>query len=136
LQIETLTDVVEANEKKSRRIERIIKNTRVGQVLSMRDNLLTISLQDNWEPALEKLVQSIGQRFSRAFDRKFELCYPPSHPHPQSTSGIRCAGEVRVSQHEDYDKWAIDILVKFRDRENLQLLTGQRQSGGVSPLLF
>ena len=30
------------------------------------------------------------------------------------------------------DKWAIDILVKFRDTEKLQLLTAQRQSGGVS----
>ena len=102
----------------------------------MHDNLLTVYLQDNWEPALEKLVQSIGQRFSRAFDRKFELSTIRRAIHPQSTSGIRCAGEVRVSQHEDYDKWAIDILVKFRDRENLQLLTGQRQSGGVSPFLF
>ena len=46
--------------------------------------------------------------------------------------GIGCAGEIRISEHEDYDKWAIDILVKFRDSEKLQLLTGQRQSGGVS----
>lgn len=47
-------------------------------------------------------------------------------------SGIGCAGEVRISKHEDFDKWAIDILVKFREKEKLQLLTGQRQSGGVS----
>lgn len=46
-------------------------------------------------------------------------------------SGIGCAGEIRISEHDDYDKWAIDILVKFRDSEKLQLLTGQRQSGGV-----
>lgn len=52
-------------------------------------------------------------------------CSSPSFP------GIGCAGEIRVSTHEDYDKWAIDILVKFRDEEKLQLLTGQRQSGGV-----
>lgn len=48
--------------------------------------------------------------------------------------GIGCAGEIRVSEHEDYEKWAIDILVKFRSTEKLQLLTGQRQSGGVSGL--
>jgi hypothetical protein len=47
-------------------------------------------------------------------------------------TGIGCAGEIRISPHDDYDKWAIDILVKFRDNEKLQLLTGQRQSGGVS----
>lgn len=46
-------------------------------------------------------------------------------------TGIGCAGEIRISEHEDYEKWAIDILVKFRDSEKLQLLTGQRQSGGV-----
>jgi hypothetical protein len=43
-----------------------------------------------------------------------------------------CMGEVRVSEHDDYDKWGIDILVSFRDNEEMQLLTGQRQSGGVS----
>ncbi len=47
-------------------------------------------------------------------------------------AGIGCAGEIKVSQDADYDKWAIDILVKFRDDEKLQLLTGERQSGGVS----
>jgi hypothetical protein len=45
--------------------------------------------------------------------------------------GIGCAGEIRISRHDDFDKWAIDILVKFRENERLQLLTGQRQSGGV-----
>ena len=45
--------------------------------------------------------------------------------------GIGCAGEVQIAPHEDYAQWAIDILVKFRDNEKLQLLTGQRQSGGV-----
>lgn len=52
-----------------------------------------------------------------------------SHIFPK---GIGCAGEIKISEHEDYDKWAIDILVKFRDSEKLQLLTGERQSGGVS----
>lgn len=47
-------------------------------------------------------------------------------------TGIGCAGEIRINQNEDFDKWAIDILVKFRDNEKLQLLTGERQSGGVS----
>lgn len=59
-------------------------------------------------------------------------CAPPiSEPNLHSL-GIGCAGEIRINEHEDYEKWAIDILVKFRDSEKLQLLTGQRQSGGVS----
>ncbi|KAI9318383.1 hypothetical protein BX666DRAFT_1876613 [Dichotomocladium elegans] len=52
---------------------------------------------------------------------------------------IGCAGEVCVSQSEDFDKWGIEIRVKFRDNEKLQLLTGQRQSGGeraVSTILY
>lgn len=59
-------------------------------------------------------MDSIGEKFSAAFDR------------------IGCAGEIKIAEHEDYDKWAIDILVKFRDDEKLQLLTAERQSGGVS----
>ncbi|KAI6127379.1 hypothetical protein EDD16DRAFT_283257 [Pisolithus croceorrhizus] len=72
--------------------------------------------RDNWQPALERLVASIGKKFSAAFDR------------------IGCAGEIRISPHDDYEKWAIDILVKFRDKEKLTLLTGQRQSGGERSL--
>lgn len=45
---------------------------------------------------------------------------------------INCAGEIRVAEDDDYEKWAIEIYVKFRDGEPLTLLTGQRQSGGVS----
>ena len=44
---------------------------------------------------------------------------------------IGCVGEVRVAEHPDFDKWGLEILVKFRDAEKLQILTGQRQSGGV-----
>ncbi|KAG2013002.1 chromosome structural maintenance protein smc5 [Coprinopsis cinerea AmutBmut pab1-1] len=72
--------------------------------------------RDKWQPALEKLVASIGERFSAAFDR------------------IGCAGEIRIREEEDYDKWAIEIYVKFRDTEKLQLLTSHRQSGGERSL--
>ena len=51
------------------------------------------------------------------------------------SAGIGCSGEVRISENADFDLWGIDILVKFRDTEALQLLTGQRQSGGVSQTL-
>ncbi|KAH7887410.1 hypothetical protein F5I97DRAFT_1925860 [Phlebopus sp. FC_14] len=98
-EIGTLTKTLEDRERASQRLEREIKNAR-----------------DNWQPALETLVESIGKKFSAAFDR------------------IGCAGEIRISPHDDNDKWAIDILVKFRDKEKLQLLTGQRQSGGERSL--
>ncbi|KAF7317180.1 Purine nucleoside phosphorylase [Mycena chlorophos] len=72
--------------------------------------------RDNWEPKLRELVASIGKKFSAAFDR------------------IGCAGEIRIREDEAYELWAIDILVKFRDTEKLQLLTAHRQSGGERSL--
>ncbi|KAI0722552.1 hypothetical protein C8Q76DRAFT_614426, partial [Earliella scabrosa] len=98
-EIEQLTAKVEDREKRVQRIEQSIKMAR-----------------DNWQPELEKLVASIGQKFTTAFDR------------------IGCAGEIRIREDEDYEKWAIDIMVKFRDHEKLQLLTGERQSGGERSL--
>ncbi|TDL30065.1 P-loop containing nucleoside triphosphate hydrolase protein [Rickenella mellea] len=73
--------------------------------------------KDKWLPALQALVASIGEKFSAAFER------------------VGCAGEVRLGEQEDdFEKWTIEILVKFRDTERLQLLTGTRQSGGERAL--
>ncbi|CAO3590457.1 unnamed protein product [Absidia cylindrospora] len=78
-------------------------------------------LHSSWVPRLERLVARISEKFSEAFQR------------------IGCAGEVGIGRDEDYAKWGINIQVKFRDNEKLQLLTGQRQSGGeraVSTILY
>ncbi|KAL1705307.1 hypothetical protein EV121DRAFT_258668 [Schizophyllum commune] len=98
-QIEVLERTIEKEQREAAGLEKKIKRA-----------------QDNWKPALEKLVSSIGKKFSATFDR------------------IGCAGEVRIREDPDYEKWAIDILVKFRDSEKLQLLTAQRQSGGERSL--
>lgn len=98
-EIATLTETIAEREEKLEKAESRIRRTR-----------------ELWEPALRDLVDSIGERFSAAFDR------------------IGCAGEVRIAEHEDYERWAIDILVKFRDDEKLQLLTAERQSGGERSL--
>ncbi|RPB01733.1 P-loop containing nucleoside triphosphate hydrolase protein [Choiromyces venosus 120613-1] len=72
-----------------------------------------VELRGKWEPVIDRLVAKISVAFSKSFEK------------------INCAGEVRVHKEEDeYDKWAIQILVKFRANENLQILTNQRQSGG------
>ncbi|KAL1923202.1 uncharacterized protein VTP21DRAFT_9578 [Calcarisporiella thermophila] len=78
-------------------------------------------LRKEWEDGLDNLVRRISEGFSQSFDR------------------IGCAGEVHLKKEEDFDKWGIEILVKFRDHERLQPLTGQRQSGGersVSTILY
>ncbi|KAG8927168.1 Structural maintenance of chromosomes protein 5 [Tulasnella sp. 418] len=73
-------------------------------------------VEDKWYPALEDLVANVGTKFSAAF------------------AGIGCAGEIQIGKKESYKEWTIEILVKFREDEKLQLLTGQRQSGGERSL--
>ncbi|KAF8266426.1 P-loop containing nucleoside triphosphate hydrolase protein [Lactarius quietus] len=98
-EIRSLTKKIEDRERAAAKVEKSMKVAR-----------------DNWQPALQDLVTSIGKRFSEAFDR------------------IGCAGELQLTPHDDYEKWAITILVKFRDTEQLQQLTAHRQSGGERSL--
>jgi len=44
-----------------------------------------------------------------------------------------------LSEHEDYNKWGIDIKVQFRNSDDLKRLTSSYQSGGeksVSTILY
>ncbi|KAG0767977.1 hypothetical protein G6F57_000086 [Rhizopus arrhizus] len=78
-------------------------------------------LRSQWEPRIDGLIGRINEKFSEAFRR------------------IGCAGEIAIDKQEDFDKWGVQIRVKFRDTEKLQILTGQRQSGGersVSTILY
>ncbi|KAF7327365.1 Purine nucleoside phosphorylase [Mycena kentingensis (nom. inval.)] len=108
--------VVEQYERRKQEIETLTDTieSKQRQVDKLERNIQRI--RDQWEPALRDLVSSIGKKFSAAFDR------------------IGCAGEIRVREEEAYENWAIDILVKFRDTEKLQLLTAHRQSGGERSL--
>ncbi|KAL3130540.1 hypothetical protein ABBQ38_008351 [Trebouxia sp. C0009 RCD-2024] len=79
------------------------------------------TLHDQWYPDLLSTVKKINQTFQRNF------------------KDIGCAGEVSLAEHPDYDKFAVQIKVKFRDDEDLQVLTASRQSGGersVSTILY
>ncbi|ORZ06802.1 P-loop containing nucleoside triphosphate hydrolase protein [Lobosporangium transversale] len=79
------------------------------------------AIRGPWYAKLTETVRKISEGFSKSFEQ------------------IGCAGEVKLGEHEDYDKWCIEILVKFRDAEKLQKLTGQRQSGGersVSTIMY
>lgn len=57
-------------------------------------------------------------------------------PLTRERTGMNLLGEVRIAKHEDYSKWGIEILVSFRESEELHVLTAHRQSGGVSPIVF
>jgi len=83
-------------------------------------------VRGKWEPELDALVAKISAAFSTNFEK------------------INCAGYVNVlkandaeggsgaagTEGTDFDNWAVQVFVKFRENEQLALLTSQRQSGG------
>ncbi|KAG9231796.1 P-loop containing nucleoside triphosphate hydrolase protein [Amylocarpus encephaloides] len=69
-------------------------------------------LREKWEPALDQLIAQISDAFSFNFEQ------------------IGCAGEVGIHKEDDFENWAIEIKVKFRENETLQILDSHRQSGG------
>ena len=87
----------------------------------------TADLRGRWLPSLRSLVERISVTFGRNF------------------SQISCAGEVRlrepdaVNEQYDYEKYAIEIWVKYRESQDLSLLTATQQSGGersVATILY
>jgi chromosome segregation ATPase len=54
------------------------------------------TIRGPWYTKISQLVSDISESFSASFQK------------------IGCAGEIKLGEHEDYDKWSIDILVKFR----------------------
>ncbi|RKP15208.1 hypothetical protein BJ684DRAFT_7372 [Piptocephalis cylindrospora] len=84
-----------------------------------------------WERRVQSLIDHVSQGFSRALE------------------ALGAQGEVRLRRHaqgadaaeEDgsVEGWGVEILVKFRDRDPLRVLDGQRQSGGersVATILY
>ncbi|CCU82278.1 structural maintenance of chromosomes 5 smc5 [Blumeria hordei DH14] len=69
-------------------------------------------IRGEWEPALDNLINTINDAFSYNFEQ------------------IGCAGEVSIEKKDDFENWAIQIKVKFRENETLQVLDQHRQSGG------
>jgi structural maintenance of chromosomes protein 5 len=119
-QQQSAVGVLEAYERRAQEIADIEK-----RVEERQKNIDTMTAQITehrqiWEPRLQLLIQ----RVSKAFEAAFE--------------SIGCAGEVLLSKSathdgpptDDFEKWSILIKVKFRQTEELQTLTGQRQSGG------
>lgn len=109
--------VIEAFKKRAAEIKRLEESVMMKRREVVKLEGRIERTKEKWYPALTTLVARVSERFSAAFER------------------IGCAGEIRLSEHGDhFEKWGIDILVKFREKEQLQLLTGQRQSGGERSL--
>ncbi|KAM0521179.1 hypothetical protein ACHAPE_002653 [Trichoderma viride] len=114
-------NVIREFEKREQEIAKLTKkmdasNGKLASITQQLDDLM-----GKWEPKLDALVSKVNDAFAYNFEQ------------------ISCAGEVRVNRPEDFDQWALDIMVKFRENESLQQLNAHRQSGGeraVSTIFF
>lgn len=104
--------VIEQHEQRAIEILRLQRKINDDTSRSKQMEVEINDIRTLWETDLDTLVSRISTEFSAAFEF------------------IGCAGEVRIGKPEDYDKWSIEIMVKFRETEQLQQLTHQRQSGG------
>ncbi|KAL9092855.1 MAG: hypothetical protein Q9165_004273 [Trypethelium subeluteriae] len=99
-------------EKRAQDIERLQE-----KVQSSADALADLEQQiqavrARWEPELDGLVAKISDAFAKSFEK------------------IGCAGQVGVHKDEDFENWAVQIMVRFRENETLTQLDSHRQSGG------
>lgn len=83
-------------EKRAREIEKLQTERSGRQALMDRTNEEIQSTRAAWEPGLDELFRKINDAFSYNFEQ------------------ISCAGEVGIHKDEDFDKWAVEIKVKFR----------------------
>ncbi|KAH6605625.1 structural maintenance of chromosomes 5 [Trichoderma cornu-damae] len=114
-------NVIREFERRGQEIAKLVKKMDAanGKLAALTEQL--DELMGKWEPRLDALVSKINDAFAYNFEQ------------------ISCAGEVRVHKSEDFDQWALDIMVKFRENETLQKLNAHRQSGGeraVSTIFF
>ena len=106
-------EVKERYDERKKEIEKM--RTRLAS-LTRENERMTAHMEEirgKWEPRLDAVVEHINDAFGHNFEQ------------------IGCAGEVSVHKDEDdLEAWAIQIKVRFREGEALQLLNQHRQSGG------
>jgi chromosome segregation ATPase len=114
--------VVDDYKRREREIDELGKKIeeKQGQMDQKGQEMETVKTE--WRSSLDQQLEEINDKFSGFFKE------------------MGCAGQVSLNdQGSDYANYGIDIKVKFRDTETLQLLTSQRQSGGersVSTMLY
>lgn len=99
-------------DERKKAIERLQAKIATNTVKLEEVNARITQVREDWEPQLDALIAEISAAFAHNFER------------------IGCAGEVGVHKDADFDLWSIEIRVKFRENETLQLLDQHRQSGG------
>ncbi|CAB3240501.1 unnamed protein product [Arctia plantaginis] len=112
-------NVIKEYEDRERDINRL--QTEV-ETSSDRNKLLETQMENiksRWLPPLEALLRDIDKSFGDMFAK------------------VGCAGEIKLEKggsEEDFDKYGILILVRFRADEQLAPLTRHAQSGGERAL--
>ncbi|KAL5118182.1 Structural maintenance of chromosomes protein 5 [Pleosporales sp. CAS-2024a] len=113
MMVEGNSGIIKAYEKRK---EDIVKTQeKLDEYTTSLEHIKTqiTEIRAQWEPELDALVSKISDAFAHNFQQ------------------IGCAGEVSVNKdEEDFDKWSIQISVRFREGETLAVLNAQRQSGG------
>jgi chromosome segregation ATPase len=71
-----------------------IRDTIIENLETTRTEITTI--REQWEPQLDALISTISDGFSHNFAQ------------------IGCAGQVDVHKDEDFEKWSVQIQVRFR----------------------
>lgn len=89
-------NVLREFEKRAQEISRLQRKVeglkeKLGGLNNQLDDIL-----GRWELKLEELVSKINDAFAYNFEQ------------------IGCAGEVRIRKDEDFEQWALDIMVRFR----------------------
>lgn len=134
-QIEGLRKALEDKEAKRANCDKKLRKTRVCPSLSRCALFLTCRHRTNGTQHCAPL----SKKSTRSSLTPLSVSWTSTSVSDISQTpyvGVHCAGEIKIGEaDDDYDNWTIDIMVKFRDTEKMQLLTGQRQSGGVCVFL-
>ena len=78
-------------------------------------------LKASWEKPVHEVVKKISAKFTALFQDIHE-------------AGYKCAGEVVLVKGSSYADYGVGIKVKFRENQQMQLLSGVVQSGGERSL--
>jgi chromosome segregation ATPase len=89
-------NAIKAFEKREQEIQTLVSKLE-SIVERLETSQATITdIREKWEPELDALVAKISDGFSHNFEQ------------------IGCAGQVGVYKDEDFEKWSIQIMVRFR----------------------
>ena len=89
-------NAIKAYEKREEEIQ--ILESKLETIVQRLEMIHTeiIEIREQWEPELDALIAKISDGFSYNFEQ------------------IGCAGQVGVYKDEDFEKWSIQIMVRFR----------------------